>query len=393
MLEVRVGIVGIGNIGSAHCKSIYSGKIKGLKLVSLCDINDKKLQAMNYSDILLFSDYKKMIKSGEIDAVIISTPHKLHSEIAMFALDNGVNVLSEKPIDITISQAKKINEKALKSDKVFAIMFNQRTDFLYKKAKELVESGEIGEIKRSVWIITNWFRTQSYYDSGDWRATWSGEGGGVLLNQAPHNLDLWQWICGMPKSITAFCNEGKYHKIEVEDEVTIYSQFENGATGIFITTTADFPGTNRLEITGDKGKIVLENKKIMFYKLKKSTKDVMENSKENFVGIDYYCQEFCEEIKEDLLNGHEKILQNFTNAILYGEELVAKGVEGINELTISNAAYLSQWLGNKSVELPFDDIIFDDYLHKKAEKSGFIEVENKSNTPSSKYSERWGVRW
>ena len=261
MSGIRTAIVGIGNMGSAHAECIYNGQIKGMTLVAVCDINSKRLNEFKtaHSEIAIYDNYCDMLKSDDIDAGIVDVPHRLHTDVAKMALDEGKHVLVEKPIDITVSKAISLNRAAEKSDRVFGIVFNQRTNPIFQKARELVKSGQIGDIKSTVWIITNWFRTQSYYNSGDWRATWSGEGGGVLLNQAPHNLDLWQWICGMPDSVRAFCDIGKYHNIEVEDNVRILTKYKNGADGVFITSTGEYPGTNRLEISGDKGKLVLEN--------------------------------------------------------------------------------------------------------------------------------------
>ena len=248
MSAIRTAVVGIGNMGSAHAECIFKGDINGLMLAAVCDINTKRLHSFvdAHSGVKAYDNFYDMIESDEIDAVIIAVPHRLHADFAEIALKAGKHVLVEKPIDITVSKAVSLNKAAEESDKVFAIMFNQRTNPLFVKARELVKSGQLGELRSTVWIITNWFRTQSYYDSGDWRATWAGEGGGVLLNQAPHNLDLWQWICGMPEGVTAFCDIGQYHNIEVEDNVRMLTRYKNGAHGIFITSTGEYPGTNRL---------------------------------------------------------------------------------------------------------------------------------------------------
>lgn len=258
---LKFGIIGIGNMGSAHLSCLKNGYIKNAIVVAACDIDTEKCKSVTkkYPDIHIFNSAEELIKSGKVDAIIIATPHKYHSDIAISALKQGINVLVEKPVDITVSKAKLLNDIAKKSGKVFGIMLNQRTNPLFVKAREIVKSGQLGKLKRSIWIVTNWYRTQAYYDSGDWRATWSGEGGGVLLNQAPHNLDIWQWICGMPIKIQAKCEVAKYHNIEVEDEAVINASFEGGANGTFITSTGEYPGTNRLEISGTRGKLVLEN--------------------------------------------------------------------------------------------------------------------------------------
>ena len=390
MNTVRVGIIGVGNIGTSHTHCIAEGKVEGMKLCALCDISSARKDALEkeFPDIPFFTDYKKMIESSLIDAVIVSTPHKFHTDIAKDALNSGLHVLVEKPVDITVAKAKQINAIAEKSDKVFAIMFNQRTNPLFAKAREIVKSGALGKLKRSVWIITNWYRTQHYYDSGDWRATWSGEGGGVLLNQAPHNLDLWQWICGMPCEISSICDIAKYHNIEVEDDVTIVARYPNGATGVFITSTGEYPGTNRLEISGEYGKLVLENKTLKWWRLKESEREVCFSSSSNSPKIE---TEYIEFVQDEPETAHRGILQNFANAILHGDELIAPGTDGINELMISNAAYLSAHK-NQPVTLPIDEKEFDDLLFRLMSDSKEKTTEY-SEARNSEYSSRWRVKW
>ncbi len=390
MNGVKVGIIGIGNMGSAHLRMITGGNIPDMTVTAVCDIDTKKLNAARntYPALRVFEDYTDLLKNSDTNAVIIAVPHPLHAKIAIEAFKYGKHVLVEKPLDITVSAAEDLCAVAEKSGKVFAIMFNQRTNGLFRKAREIVKSGELGEIKRSVWIITNWYRTQSYYDSGTWRATWRGEGGGVLLNQAPHNLDIWQWICGRPTAVTAFCNAGKFHNIEVEDEATIYAEYENGATGVFITSTGDCPGTNRLEITGTRGKTVLENGTLKLWKLSEDERDICKNATEGFVSPETEYSEFTAE-RED---AHAGILKNFTGAILYGEELLSPGYDGINELMISNAAYLSQWTGNSRIPLPFDTALFDSELSKKQQNS-VIKESAAVSTNDKSCGGRWQVKW
>ena len=391
MEMVRVGIVGIGNMGSAHASCIGEGNIEGMTLAAVCDVRETRLEMCRerFENVALFTDYREMIASGLIDAVIVAVPHRLHARIAMEALEAGLHVLTEKPEDVSVTAAQRLNEAAEKSGKVFGIMFNQRTNPLFQKAKQILESGQLGQLKRSVWIVTNWYRTQHYYDSGDWRATWAGEGGGVLLNQAPHNLDLWQWICGMPDRVTAFCDVAKYHNIEVEDDVTIYVRYPNGATGVFITSTGEYPGTNRLEISGDLGKLVLENGMLKWWKLSEPERSFCYTLESNSAHVD---MEITEIVQEGKGEGHAGILRNFTNAILRGDKLIAPGYDGIRELTISNAAYLSQWKGNACVEIPFDGAEFDSLLEQRAAQSKLVKksAEGGENTG---YSDRWQVQW
>lgn len=390
MENLKVGIIGIGNMGSAHASCILRGEVEGLELTAVCDTDTAKLDAFSEINphIKVFSDYESLIKNSDVEAVIISVPHPLHAEIAICAFKNGLNVMLEKPADVSVSKVEEMNRIAKESGKVFSIMFNQRTNPIFTKAREIVRSGELGELKRTVWIITNWYRTQHYYDSGDWRATWAGEGGGVLLNQCPHNLDIWQWICGMPRSVTAFCEVAKYHDIEVEDEAIIMAKFENGAIGTFITSTGEFPGTNRLEISGTLGKIVLENGLLKWWKLKEAEPTVRFNSNEGFASIEY---DYLEIPQTDCENAHRNILQNFTNAVLYGEELISAGEDGILELSISNAAFLSSWT-SEEITLPFDVEKFDELLAERCKNSKF-QKKNKTKELKSEYDKRWQVNW
>ena len=269
MDTVRVGVIGLGGMGSNHAGYLSRGEIPGARLAAVCDVEPARLQNVSEKygeDVQAFDSADALFEAKCIDAVIVATPHYFHPPLVTQALESGYHAMSEKPAGVYTKQVRKMNDVAAKSDRVFGVMFNQRTRGDHQKLKELVESGELGEIKRTIYIINDWFRAQSYYDSGGWRATWAGEGGGVLANQCPHNLDLWQWICGMPERVRAFCHFGKYHDIEVEDDVTAYAEYANGATGVFITSTGEAPGTNRLEISADNGKVVLEGGKITFWR-------------------------------------------------------------------------------------------------------------------------------
>lgn len=389
MNELKVGIIGIGNMGSTHAKSIYEGNINRLKLVAVCDIDQNKLKLAkeHFPSVLTYEDFNELLNSKEVDAVIIATPHFLHTEIAIKAFEAGLHVLTEKPAGVRASDVLKMNAAAEKSNKVFGIMWNQRTNPLFQKAKELVESGTLGSMKRLVWIITNWYRTQNYYDSASWRATWSGEGGGVLLNQAPHNLDLWQWIFGMPDAIYATCDVGKWHNIEVEDDATIIGYYKNGATATFITSTGEYPGTNRLEISGSKGKMVLEKGTITLILSDEDERTFCYSASDGHPNINITKTVIEQTEKETAHNG---ILQNFTDAVLDGTPLLASGFEGIKEITLSNAAYLSAWTGKK-VELPLDCKAFDSELEKRIATS--MGERSVSDQKAAGQSSRWQVNW
>lgn len=355
METIRLGIVGMGNMGNGHCQNVLDGMCPSVTVTAICDTNPERLAGK--TGLACYTDSNEMMESGLVDAVLVAVPHYSHPEIAIDAFKRGLHVLIEKPAGVYARQVREMNEAAAKAEVKFGIMFNQRTNPVYTRARDIVQGGELGELKRLVWIITNWYRTQAYYDSGSWRASWKGEGGGVLLNQAPHNLDLWQWIFGMPQRIRAFCYAGKYHDIAVEDDVTIFGEYDNGATATFITTTGEAPGTNRLEISGDRGKIVIENGKLSWWKLATPEREICFTSKEGFVIPETSYEEFTAPEPQ----GHVAVLEAFAQSIIKGTPMIAKGEDGLNSLSISNAAYLSSWTDNWAA-IPTDDALFEKHL-------------------------------
>ncbi|MDR0475630.1 MAG: Gfo/Idh/MocA family oxidoreductase [Treponema sp.] len=368
--KVRIGVIGIGNMGQAHIKSILDGQIPDLELGAVADLLEERRNwaaALLPKDVPVYSGGAELISSGKADAVLIAVPHYQHPPLAIEAFKNGLHVMCEKPAGVYTKQVREMNETAAsRKDLVFGMMFNQRTNCVFRKMHELVKGGSLGAIKRVSWLITDWYRPQVYYDSGAWRATWDGEGGGVLLNQCPHNLDLLQWICGMPERVRAFCHNGKWHNIEVEDDVTAYLEYPNGATGIFVTSTADAPGTNRFEITLEMGKLVCEdNKTLKLYRLDVNEREFIKTAKGAFDNPPYK----LEEITTDGINEqHIGILKAFTGRILRGTPLAADGQEGIYGLTLSNAMHLSSWL-DKTITLPVDEELFLAELNKRRSQS------------------------
>lgn len=373
MDKVRIGIVGVGNMGSTHALSIVGDKIPDMILTAISDIKDTRRQWGKDNlpeSVAIFENATDMMKSGLIDAVLVATPHYEHPKLVVEALDHGLHVLSEKPAGVYTKQVRMMNEAARKNNLVFGMMFNQRTNHVYRKMHELVYSGNYGLIKRVNWIVTDWYRTQAYYNSGGWRATWEGEGGGVLLNQCPHNLDLLQWICGMPTKVHSHCHEGKWHDIEVEDDVTTYMEYASGATGVFITTTGDAPGTNRFEITLERAKIVCENDKLSVYELEVNEREYCYSATEGFKKPD---GKYIEVETDGQNTQHVGVLNAFAGKILQGTPLVAEGVEGVRGLELSNAMHLSSWL-KREVTLPIDEDVFLEELNKKRETSNVKKV-------------------
>lgn len=362
MEKVRFGIIGVGNMGSSHAKKFLGGKVENGVLTAICDLKKERLDAVcaldGGADLATYTDYHDLLASGKADAVIVAVPHYFHPRISMDALAAGLHVICEKPEGVYTKQVKELNEAASHSDRLFTMMFNQRTNCVYRKMREMIAEGELGEIKRVNWIVTDWYRSQSYYDSGDWRATWRGEGGGVLFNQCPHQLDLLQWVTGMmPARIRSFCHFGKWHDIEVEDDVTAYLEYPNGATGVFITSTGDTPGTNRFEIDGDKGKLVCEMNQLFFSRLAMSEREFNATYKGGFGEPER--EEIT--VETDGQNPqHVGILNNFANAVLGLEPLFVDGREGIRGVELMDAMLLSTWK-DRMVTLPIDD---DEYWNE-----------------------------
>lgn len=376
MDKVRVGVIGIGNMGSGHVRMIRDHECgDDLVLTAIADINPQRLEWAKTQvgeDVKLFDNATALMESGLVDAVTIAVPHYSHPPLVIEALEHNLHVLCEKPAGVYTKQVREMNEAAAKSDRVFALMFNQRTNHIYRKMHELIHSGELGEIKRVNWIITNWYRSQFYYDSGSWRATWKGEGGGVLLNQCPHNLDLLQWICGMPVKMRAFCHNGLWRNIEVEDDVTAYFEYANGASGVFVTSVSDAPGTNRFEVTCDGGKLVCEDEKLKLWKITPGQKEFNATNRADVFGQPEV--EVIDVQTDGLSPQHQGVLRAFGGAILRGEPLVARGEEGINGLTLSNAMHLSSWL-DKTVDIPFDEDLFYNELQKRVATSVVKETQ------------------
>jgi predicted dehydrogenase len=369
MKKIRLGIVGIGNIGSSHIETVTRGNCPEFELTAVADSSPERIdRAKEFlsDNVHTFATAEEMFDSGTIDACIIASPHYAHCKLAIACMERGIHVMVEKPAGVYGAEVREMNAVADRHPNVaFGMMFNQRTNHIYRKIKELIDSGKYGQIRRTNWIITNWYRPQAYYDSGDWRATWAGEGGGVLLNQCPHQLDLWQWLCGMPVKVHGHLLYGKWHDIEVEDDVTAYVEYANGATGMFITTTGDAFGTNRLEIQMDRAKIVAEDDRLDVWEFEVSEPEFTRTNTAPFGSIKTHKLK----LETDGENTqHAGVINAWGGAILRGEPMVADGREGIHGLTISNAMHLSSWL-NQAVQLPLDDELFHQELMKRVATS------------------------
>ena len=375
MNKLKVGIIGYGNMGTRHVDDIMEGKVPRMELTAICDIAEDRQRVFKekYPDIKIFESSDELIESGICDTVIIAVWHYDHPPIAIKAFKHGLHVLIEKPAGVYTKQVKEMNEAAKSAKGIFGIMYNQRTNPAYQKLRNMVQSGELGHIKRITWIITDWYRSQAYHDSSTWRSAWKTEGGGALINQNPHQLDLWQWMFGMPDRIYSKVSFGKYYNIEVEDDVMAFFEYDNGTTGEYITSTGEAPGTNRLEVACDMGKVVIENSKFIF------TKNEISEREFNKINTIPFGHPMHEDIVTPLdTNGeqHVGILKNFTDAALDGTELLARGEDGIYGLTISNAIHLSAWTGETIDLNNFPDDKFYDALQDKIKNSTLVKKES-----------------
>ena len=359
MSTVRIGVVGLGMMGVGHAASIASGQVKGLELTAVVSSDPDK--CARFPKAQGFATTESMLASGLVDAVLIATPHYSHTSIGIQALRAGFHVLVEKPISVHKTDAEKLLAAHTSKGKVFAAVFNQRTDPYFKKIRQLVQNGELGMVRRIQWTITDWFRTDAYYKSSDWRATWAGEGGGVLLNQCLHNLDLFQWIFGLPQRVTGFCNFGRYHQIEAEDDVTAYFEYANGTHATLITSTGEAPGTNRLEIAAECGRLVYENDKLIFTRNEAPVSGFSRTAEDGFAKP---------ATKEETIpiaghgGQHLEILQNFADAINTGAPLIAPAAEGIRSVELANAIVLSTWT-KKPVDLPLNGQSYARHLRQR----------------------------
>jgi predicted dehydrogenase len=357
MNKVRLGLIGLGNIGLHHYGYLSAGKVNRAELVAVARTNAGKLE--NYKSLRTFTSGEELIASGLVDAVLIATPHFQHTSLGLAAMERGVHVMVEKPIAAHKADAERLIAAHRKHPKVvFAAMFQLRAHPRYQKIRKLIRDGELGEVVRMSWIMTDWFRTEAYYASGGWRATWKGEGGGVLLNQCLHNLDAMQWVLGMPARVRGFAQLGRFHEIEVEDNVSAYLEYPNGATGMFVSSTGEAPGTNRFEIVGTRGKLVLSNDKLVFVR---NEEDMLDFSRKAKLGFAKPEVSKIEIPFEEAANPHAMLMQNFVNAILDGEPLIAPGEEGIHSVELANVILYSSLIG-QTVELPMDSAAYEKKL-------------------------------
>ena len=355
---VRLGVIGLGNIARQHIDNLTGGLVGDCVLAALCSRQPHELAAA--LDVPHFTDYAELVYSGTCDAVLVATPTFTHFEIGACALRAGLHVMMEKPLGLSAREGEEL--LALQQPgQMFALMLNQRTDPLFTTMRDTIVAGTLGEITRTHWTMTNWFRPEVYFQVSDWRATWRGEGGGLLLNQCIHNLDIYQWLCGMPTSVQAFCEFGRHHDIEVEDEATAYFRYANGATGVFVGSTGEAPGVNRFDVIGDRGSLSFDGKRLMLSENDPATGEFSRTTRDMF-GIPATS---VRDITPDRsTNQHATVMNNFVAAIRHDETLLAPAAAGLASLSLANAMLLSTWEA-RLVTLPLDGAHYQQALEQR----------------------------
>lgn len=363
MKEVRLGVVGLGSMGMAHARTIADGLVERGVLAAVCSSDAAK--RAQFPQAREFDSFEEMIGPGAIDAVVIATPHLAHPDQGIAALRAGLHVMMEKPIAASKSEGERLLAAHQDPTQTFAVMFNMRTRPFLRKVREMLLAGEVGAIRRFSWTATAFFRPEIYYASSSWRGTWAGEGGGVLLNQAPHHLDLIHWFFGKPTEVRAFCAHGKYHKIEVEDEVTAYLQFADGLSGTFVTSTGEAPGTTRIEIAGDLGRVVVENDVITFTRNSEAS-----TAFSKIAAGPMDAPETKTEVVPAAAKGgnYAEMFKNFCDAILDRVPLIAPAADAIHSLELANAMLLSS-LEERTISLPMNAKEYDLAMEKLLDKS------------------------
>lgn len=377
--KVRMAIIGIGNMGRTYACNIADGFVEGMELTAVCCRNEEgrrwAKERLGEGLVLVDSTDKLFELEDVFDAVLIVTPHKIHPELTIKAFEKGYHVFCDKPAGITARDARRMIESGKRAGKAYAMMFHNRTMPVYEKIKEMLTLGEVGELLRIDYVNTKPYRTKCYHTSSPWRSSFEHEGGGLLINQGQHYLDLWQWLFGMPKRLTATIDYGKYNDFTVDDNCTIYMEFAGGVRGRFFSSTGEPAGEERIEVVGTKAKLVCLDGTLTVSRYERSTKEWYETNTEPFGKL---------KIEKEVITyepckaPYVVMLQNFSDHLRKGVALIADGYDGYRTLQLSNAAYTSSWL-EKEIELPVEETVFAQLLNEAVKK----EQEKKSKETRS----------
>ncbi len=342
--ELGFAIIGCGVISPFHARAIQ--EIKGVKLVIVCDAVEKSAEKTGKEfGVKWTSNLDEVLSNSDVDIVNICTPSGLHRDIAIKAAKAGKHLIVEKPLEITLPKCDEIIKAARENKVKLAVIFSSRFKDGAQKLKKAIEKKRFGQIALADAYV-KWYRPQEYYDSGAWRGTWKIDGGGALMNQSIHTIDLLQWFMGDVESITAITRT-IVHKIEVEDTACAILQFKNGALGVIEGSTACFPGTDaRIAIHGEKGTAILDEGEIsewIFKEPEPSGKDMKQKEGTVSSGAQDPTKKMTHE-------AHRRQITDTVEAILDDREPLVNGEEGKKAVEIILAIYKSG-KENKKVKL------------------------------------------
>jgi len=354
---IRFGVIGLGVMGQEHARVIRANPLLNLAAATDAQAATGRKVAADLG-CKWFDSAEEMIRSDAVDAVVIATPHWLHADLAVSALQAGLHVLCEKPLSVTVEQSDRVLAAAAESRGMFVVVHQKRFEPAYLFAKQMLDSGELGSLYRCSMIESAW-RSESYYRSSPWRGTWRGEGGGVLLNQAPHILDRYAWLCGMPETINARCDT-TLHNIEVEDTASAILYHANGAHGYIHISTIEAPAISRMVLCCDRGRITVENGKVQVTKLRDSIRERTANDTQSMGALESETRTINLPTDGDVLG---VFYDDFVAAAHGTGQLTCPGDEGRNAVELANAMLLRSAKG-AAVSLPLDRQQYAEFMEK-----------------------------
>lgn len=363
---LRIGVIGLGNIGARHVSTLLSDATPSMTLTAVASRSGVPAALKLPDSVVWIPDCQSLVDSGLVDAVLVASPSHAHGSMGAAVLSAGLHLLMEKPLGVSVAEARQLVAMK-KPGQIFAVMLNQRFDPAYARMKTLIGAGAIGTVQRINWTMTQWYRPDVYFRVSEWRGTWPGEGGGVLLNQCIHNLDILQWLAGMPGRVRAFAGFGRYHDIDVEDEVSAYLEFGDGATGVVVASTGEAPGINQIDVVGDRGTLRFDGRQMTKQLSEQSVAEHCRDTLELF-GLPTFSSEL--EVFDTPVDQHAELLRNFAAAVIDSDTLLTPAEEGLKSLELANAMLLSSWV-DESVDLPLDAERYAHELVKRIRSSGF----------------------
>lgn len=359
---VRIALIGFGSMGKNYARMLYAGLVPELKLSGVCCRNGagQALLREEFPGVRIYENVEQMQRhEEEFDAVLIVTPHATHVELGFAMAKLGKHFLMDKPAGVYASRVQELVEFCRERGVSFGMMFNNRMLPAFRIAQDYIRSGKLGRLHRAVWVCNSWYRSPVYHRSAPWRSSWQGEGGGLLINQNQHYLDIWQWLFGMPEKLYAAMEFGRYNDFAVDDAVDIQFVHSGGFHGTMVSATGEAPGVNRLEIWGEKGCLTVQDGARVFWD--ENALSTVEFGKVNEVPFGTPPHTRVEIPVEKAENPYLLAFGNFAGHLLRGEPLFADGMDGLRTVQLTNAAYLSGWQ-EKRVSVPVDAEAFQKEL-------------------------------